>query len=409
MNNKHNHITPLLAALMIASAANAREIQNLKAGHLSEAGIEPTETTLKISGTMNAADFFYIFDNLNALQSLDLGNVTIEAYSGPSLAYTGISSSPANTLPDYSLTGLTALRSIVLPQNLDAIGRGALSGTGLTRLTVPSGVTAIDDYALMRCPALVSVEIPQSVTRLGTRAFAYCPSLTTVSLEASVAEIPEGLFEACGGLRELDLAALSRCTDIGPWALAECNGVETLVLPENSEAISKASLYGTSGISTLILPSTVSYIGQNAMSAMSALSVLNASQVGMIPDLGENVWSRMDQSKVTLVTPTYQADDYRNAAQWQEFDIVPLNEWQQSSTNNVASAVGAEKMTLKVVGDQLVVSTENGTLDHVAVFSISGVQVASAQGKAEARFSIAGWPRGAYLVISKLGAAKITL
>lgn len=402
---KHLTITGLLA---VALTCGATDVTNLKAGRLKDAGIDPTEQTLNVSGHMDASDFFYIFDTLGALQSLDISTVTIDAYQGAALPYTGLTSSPANTLPDYCLTGLTSLKSLRLPSGLKSIGRGALSGSGITSLSIPYGVTSVGDYAMMRCPELTSVEIPASVTRLGTRAFAYCPKLANVEIAAGVASVSDGLFEACGGLNILDLSRLTSCTSIGQWAIAECSGLEVLLLPANSNAIEKGALYGDSGISALVLPESTAYIGDNAMSAMSALTTLNASEVASVPELGQNVWSRLDQNKITLVTPNGQTESYKQAQQWQDCNIVALDDW-KSSTNNVSTAIGNTGMHVCIADGVLKVTAKDGTLGSVAVFNAAGTRIDAASADSAVSFNAIGWAKGVYLVVSEIGVAKIAI
>ncbi len=407
MNSKPKYLT-IMGLLAITLTCGAADVTNLKAGCLKDAGIDPAEQTLNVSGHMDASDFFYIFDNLSALQNLDLSAVTIDAYQGPALPYTGLTSSPANTLPDYCLTGLTALKTLRLPTSLKSIGRGALSGSGITSLSIPYGVTSVGDYAMMRCQQLARVEIPASVARLGTRAFAYCPVLADVEIAANVQSVPDGLFEACGGLSTLDLSRLTECRSIGQWAIAECGGLEVLLLPASSGAIDKGALYGNSGISTLILPESTAYIGDNAMSAMDMLTTLNASEVASVPELGQNVWSRLDQSKITLVTPNDQTESYKQASQWQDFNIVALDDW-KSSTNNVATAVGSPGMHVGMAHGVITVTAESGSLGSVAVFNAAGARIAAASAGSTVSFNAASWTKGIYLVVSSLGVAKISI
>lgn len=401
MNNRKP--ISLIGAMAVALAASALDV-NLTAGELKNAGVPADETSLTISGTMNAADFAYIFDTLNNLNTLNMSGANIVAYQGDALKYTGINDSPANTLPAYALTGLTNLKKVVLPASLKTIGKGALSGSGITELAVPSGVTEIQDYAMMRCAGLKRVVIPTSVTAIGTRALAYCPQLDEVEMSASIASLPEGLFEACGGLKTLSLQKLSECDEIGPWALADCNGVTTLVLPAGTSSIEEAALYGTSGISTVILPASLSYIGDVAMANMTGLSEINAASLLSVPELGENVWSGVNQGKVKLLAPEGQEDEYKNADQWKNFDIV-----QQTATMNVSSSVGGTGMKVTADGGELIVSSSKDSIGKVSVFDVSGRNVASAHGDNSVRFNTSGWPKGVYLVVSQLGACKVSL
>lgn len=396
-----------LSTVLTALTANATEITNLRAGKLSEAEIEATETSLTISGQMNAADFAYIFDNLNALKTLNIADVEIVAYSGSSLPYTGLQSSPAATLPDYALTGLINLKTLVLPESLKAIGKGSLSGSGITELNVPTSVTSIGDYAAMRCENLTTITVPQSVKSIGTRAFAYCPKLKSVSISAQITSIPEGLFEACGGLRTLSLDGLTSCSEIGAWMVADCDGLRTLVLPENSQVIAKGAAYAVSGLTTLTLPQGLSYIADNAMSAMSGLTSINASSLTDVPELGSDVWSRLDQSKITLITPNNMTDEFRAAEQWNQFNIMSAENW-ENSTETIASTIDGADFKVSV-GNGKIVLTSSAPMGRIAVFNVAGQRIVSAQAANNAEISVSGWASGVYLVATEVGAAKVRI
>lgn len=409
MSRKH-FFPVLLATLALGAAtAQARDIASLKAGTLKDAGIDAAETQLTITGEMDASDFFYIFDNLNSLKSLNISGVNIVAYNGSPLPYTGMTRSAAGVLPDYALAGLTSLTDLRLPSSIKVIGKGSLSGSGITTLTVPAGVTEIKDYAMMRCASLQSVSMSDKVTSIGTRAFAYCPKLTTINLSASLTEIPEGLFEACGGLRSLNLDDLASCTEIGPWALAECRGISTLVLPDNAEVLGKCSLYGTASITTLALPAAMAEIHEGAMGGMKYLGTLNAAKVEAVPALGANVWSQVDQPSAVLVAPDAQVDQYAGADQWKEFNIIEASKY-QSSTENIEAEVGGSNLTIGIDGSVMTIASSGKALGTVAIYNVGGTQVASAGNCGESvKFKVEGWPKGVYLVVSGAGVAKVTI
>lgn len=405
----NKRITSAVVALALTCvAAGARNVTLTAAGTLKDAGIDPAETELTISGPINAADFSYIFDNLGKLQTLNLAKSTITAYSGAPLPYVGVTTSPAATLPPYCLAGMTNLTGVTLPEGLKAIGKGALSGSGIISLKVPASVTTIGDYALMRCPKLQIVRMESGVTSIGTRAFAYCPALTTVELSSNLSEIPEGLFEACGGLHSLDLATLARCTEIGPWALAECQGVSTLVLPESAEVLAKGALYGTSSVNTLVLPAGIAEIRDGAMGAMESLTTLRADNVTSVPRLGENVWTRVEQPEVTLVAPDAQVNDYRDADQWRDFNVIKKSDW-QSSTQNIAASVGKTTVAIALDGSQMTVSAGNKRLGDTSVFNAAGSRIATVRADHSATFNVSGWGKGVYLIVTEVGMAKVAL
>src|SRR5260370_4169527 len=67
-----------------------------------------------------------------------------------------------------------------------SIGNYAFVRSGISNVTIPSGVTSIGVGVFQQCTRLASVTIPNSVTSIGFRAFIDCISLTNVTIPNSV-------------------------------------------------------------------------------------------------------------------------------------------------------------------------------------------------------------------------------
>jgi hypothetical protein len=77
-----------------------------------------------------------------------------------------------------------------------SIGGDAFSGcSGLTSITIGSGVTRIGDNAFNHCSGLTSVTIPNSVTSIGNSAFQRCSSLTSITIGSGVTSIGRNAFD----------------------------------------------------------------------------------------------------------------------------------------------------------------------------------------------------------------------
>ena len=127
--------------------------------------------------------------------------------------------------------------------------------TYVTRVTIPSSVTSLGDYAfimsplltsitvdannanysndsqgilynkdksiLIACPGgLTSITIPNTVTSIGYTAFAFCSGLTSITIPNSVTSIGSDVFNSCSGLTSVTIG--TGVTSIGTAAFYNC-------------------------------------------------------------------------------------------------------------------------------------------------------------------------------------------
>lgn len=225
----------------------------ITAGGLKDKVSDKSISTLTVTGTINAEDFYFISDNLRQLTSLDLSGARVVPCRLAALRFMR-DTFGADELPAGSLAGLF-LTHLVLPDSLKVIGEGALAGCGsLTAVVLPSALEQIGDYAFagcnalggivmpatlltvgrgafMRCTALESFTVEPSarLTTLGDCALMDCSALRTVGLGAALTTIGERAF-AGTALSDLDLSACRNLSRIGDWAMV-MTPVETAVMP----------------------------------------------------------------------------------------------------------------------------------------------------------------------------------
>ena len=102
---------------------------------------------------------------------------------------------------DYTtlISGAGADKGVTIPDGVTKIEEGAFAGFGnITSVTLPDTVTSIGEAAFSNCTALATVTIPSSVTSIGSKAF-YGTKLKTVSLlSSSYAETMRGRITGSG-------------------------------------------------------------------------------------------------------------------------------------------------------------------------------------------------------------------
>lgn len=112
-----------------------------------------------------------------------------------------------------------------------SIGYSAFEGcTYLEGITIPEGITRIEDSAFAGCISLISVTVPESVTYIGNSAFWACPALKEVQLPKNIQYFGLNVFSGCASLKSIELPnGINTLDDI----LFNCNVLETITLPEN--------------------------------------------------------------------------------------------------------------------------------------------------------------------------------
>lgn len=227
---------------------------NSTAGHLKDSITAAKKDyrklqNLKITGEINAQDFYFMRDTMQVLQSLNLKEVKIvqSEYQNN----WGIYTCQENEIPKFALQNKSSLLRLVLPDKLQIISQSAFNGC-----TNLSG----------------SLNIPEGVTRIEASAFEYCFSLTgSLSLPSTLeyiggggASLEGGAFAQCGFVGELKIP--NKVTYIGINAFAECSGLYgELHLPNNLEYIGTNAFLNCKNLTgSITIPQTLSTIAEAA-------------------------------------------------------------------------------------------------------------------------------------------------
>lgn len=104
--------------------------------------------------------------------------------------------------------------------------------TSVQSVSLPHTLNQIGEDAFRNCSHLAHVSLPPRISRIGAAAFAHT-ALTSLSLPKGLTVLEEGLLMGCEGLRELILPNSLR--EIEPLALAGCIALTELRLPAHLE------------------------------------------------------------------------------------------------------------------------------------------------------------------------------
>ena len=212
--------------LLFAGQAQVSKTINIVAGTLQgsfTSSENKTITNLKVTGTLNASDFFFVRDSLSVIQILDLSEARI--------------TSPLDTIPDQAFFKKSTLRKISFPANLVRIGYAAF----------------------YYCSGLLSVEVPATVTSIGASAFSGC-GVKSVILPPTKISYYGPAFYGCDSL----VIATTPCSNDGGDIFSSCNNLRTIIVPEGVTTIRDGAFYQLTSMTTIKLPTTITSIGTHA-------------------------------------------------------------------------------------------------------------------------------------------------
>ena len=172
---------------------------------------------------------------------------------------------------------------------------GAFSGCNmLENITLPHGITSVEDYAFHQCSALLEIEIEDGVKYIGAHAFSDCETLAEIDIPESVERIGEYAFSGCTGIRFIFIP--EGVISIGGFAFEDCEMLSEISVSGDNTAYKSVdgSLYTKDGSTLirypigkqdkiLIIPSGVVSIGGAALHFAKNLTHVE------IPDSAVNI------------------------------------------------------------------------------------------------------------------------
>lgn len=284
---------------------------------------------LKVTGKINARDFAVMSFRMTSLTSLNLKEVHIVNGKSGYMDDSSYSSNSDYCIPGYAFQGKLSLISIMLPDNLKAIGHKAFSDCKSLsgNISFPEGLETIAAGAFMNCTNLSSISFPSTLVTLGQEngmlysdgAFANCTGLCCeivipekmesigpntfrgddglygqIYLPESLRFLGEAAFRGCNGLSgslkiphkicQIPDECFWSCgfggtltlhdgiTSIGTRAFSDCYFKGGISLPSQLEVISEECFESCKFSGSLVLPAGVRVIGKRAFNWNSRLT-----------------------------------------------------------------------------------------------------------------------------------------
>ena len=294
-----------------------------------------------VIGTSVTSIEYSAFADCSSLTSVEIPDCVTSigdwAFSGcRNLASVKIGDGVTN-IGEHAFLGCSNLTSVVIGKNVTRIGSDAFSSGSLTiyitdieawckisgilnlmgyhnnklylnnelitRLTIPNGITCINEAAFSGCTSLTSVEIPDSVTSIGEDAFYGCESLTSVVIPDSVTSIGDCAFDGCYSLTSVVIG--NGVISIGEDAFYDCESLISVVIPDSVISIGEKAFWGCESLIRVVIPDSVISIGEDVFEGCENLTAVYYQGT-------EKEWNNMligqTNDKLTSVTRYYYSE-----------------------------------------------------------------------------------------------------
>lgn len=170
----------------------------------------------------------------------------------------------------YETTGVLEIPETINGKTVTEIDKSAFASTKFSEIILPDTLTSIGDFAFSSCQNLEKISIPASVTSLGSSVFTSCTGLK----EIQVAQDNPNYIEKDQVIYSKDGATLVTCPVAGKVSI-----------PSTVTKIADYAFYYNANLQNIIIPESVTQMGEGAFGNCSKLSSVTFEGNG-ITDIG---------------------------------------------------------------------------------------------------------------------------
>ena len=258
----------------------------------SSAGGEENEERFNDIGTHNHLEqngvceycgwTVYLKKDDSVLMSNDIGDLRAEFYG-------------ENTV-DFGSEYRRRIKEVYFSSNVKTIVNCTFENSPLTEISIPYGVTVLEQDIFKNCYQLEKVTIPESVRSINHGTFRNCISLKNITLPDSIIEYGDDIFSGCSslesfefpkGLSEITMGMFYACsalksitipygvTCIGQQSFCRCYSLEKVIVSDSVTSIRKWVFAECVNLSEIKIGSSVGYIELGAFDYCAALEKID--------------------------------------------------------------------------------------------------------------------------------------
>jgi hypothetical protein len=311
--------------------------QGLKTCNISGSAISDSALTTIGAGAFNECSELTTFSlppNLTTIEGFafdgcsSLNGITLPASLAPvgNFAFSDCESLssiniPAawTAIPRGMLAGCKNITNVSIPDTVNLISRDAFANTGLTSVTIPAAVTALDAYVFENCAALGHVYFSDgtAVRDIYSGAFAGCTALTEIEIPDTVTRLSSYAFRGCTSLASVTFEEGSQLPEIGGYAFEGCVLLDGIEIPETVSVIGSYAFQNCMSLSEIKIPNAVTTLNSPGVTTSSAFSgCTNLERVILEADseltgIGQRAFENCDKLTEIFIPNTVAAiEDY---------------------------------------------------------------------------------------------------
>lgn len=162
--------------------------------------------------------------------------------------------------------------SVIRNKPVIEIGSGAFQNTNIKSVTIPEGVTKINQDAFNECSYMTKVVFPKSLTYIGTRAFQDCINLRSINSVPNLQYVGDSAFCRCECISKITMP--KSVEYVGYYAFAGCKGLVSVIFEGEDVELKEGVFAGCTSLTDIVLPSKLTEISNGMFSNCSRLTSL---------------------------------------------------------------------------------------------------------------------------------------
>ena len=363
------------SSLKTVTFESGSQLQTIGEGAFCSAGI--TEINIPATVTTISSN---AFAESSLLSVTFAQNSKLETLESGAFAYTGITSItiPANLkLLKGSVFESSSLTTVDFESGsqLQNISANAFTGLAITSIAIPASVTQIGDSVFEDCSALKTVTFGENslLSSMGYRAFANS-GITSIEIPENVPYIYTECFYNCKSLTNVTFAENSILEGIYQEAFYGSGAIASMVLPSNLRTISE-NAFENSAIQEITIPAMTNSIRNYAFKGCEGLRTVNFESGSRLYEICCGVFEGATRLNNVVIPKSVQ--DIKEAAFYGCSHLVELDFEGDSQLVSIRSHAFANSsvntfyvpMKLKTVGDY---AFQNTNLQDIAMPTLGG-------------------------------------